>query len=178
MIRELPELTAARVERWAQDYLDRYSATEAHLTRVLRRRALRGRDPETVDREALDRWIADTVARAVAARLVDDERLAIDVAASMQRKGGSRRALREKLSQKGVPRDVVATVTAARTDADELDAALRLARRRGLGPWRRAPVDRDGRRKELEKLARAGFSYDVAVRVVDRAADDDEPLDG
>ncbi len=175
MNRPLPELTPTLVERWALTYLDRYAATEAHLTRVLRRRATRGRAPDTYDRELVEGWIEATVARAVGARLVDDQRLATDVAASMHRKGGSRRALQEKLRNKGVPRDISETITRERTDDDELTAAANLARRRSIGPWRRAEVDRDGRRKELEKLARAGFSYDVARRVID-AESPAEPL--
>ena len=57
----------------------------------------------------------------------------------------------------------------------EIEAALRYARRRRLGPYR---VDREiateNRQRDLASLGRAGFSYDTARRVVD--ADDPEDL--
>jgi len=49
-------------------------------------------------------------------------------------------------------------------------AACRFARSRKLGPYRRdaeTPRDRDARQKELAKLGRAGFSYEIAIRVID-----------
>jgi regulatory protein len=54
-----------------------------------------------------------------------------------------------------------------------LAAAIALARRRGLGPYRK----KEGaavRDKDVASLARAGFSYDIARKVVD--ADDPDLL--
>ncbi|MBP7682971.1 MAG: RecX family transcriptional regulator, partial [Deltaproteobacteria bacterium] len=52
----------------------------------------------------------------------------------------------------------------------DLVAACRFARSRKLGPFRRdahEPRDREARQKELAKLGRAGFSYEIAIRVID-----------
>ena len=47
------------------------------------------------------------------------------------------------------------------------------ARRRHLGPYR-APDARDGRReRDLASLARAGFGFDIARRVVDAPSVED-----
>ncbi|MGH6947427.1 MAG: regulatory protein RecX, partial [Kiloniellales bacterium] len=49
----------------------------------------------------------------------------------------------------------------------ELKAALAFARRRRLGPYRAEP-DRAGRReRDLAALARQGFAYELARRVID-----------
>jgi regulatory protein len=64
----------------------------------------------------------------------------------------------------------VAEVTKASAD-EELAAAFVLARKRRVGPYRRAAVDRAGRAKELPVLARAGFPFGVAKRVVDAPTD-------
>ena len=49
----------------------------------------------------------------------------------------------------------------------ELTAAVTLAKRRRLGPFAAKPPDGEQREKHLAALARAGFSYDVARRVID-----------
>ncbi len=58
----------------------------------------------------------------------------------------------------------------ARFPDAELSAALTLARRRRLGPWRPAETRDAMRAKDLGALARAGFSRAVAVEVVDAAS--------
>ena len=48
-------------------------------------------------------------------------------------------------------------------------AAVNLARRRRLGPFRRAGERAAMRGKDLAALARAGFSYPIAKRILDAA---------
>ena len=49
----------------------------------------------------------------------------------------------------------------------ELPAAVTMAKRRRLGPFAVKPPNGEQREKHLAALARAGFSYDVAQRVID-----------
>lgn len=61
----------------------------------------------------------------------------------------------------------------------DMAAAVALARRRGFGPFRRPSLSakplspEDRRMKELAAMARAGFSYDTAVRVIDAQCPED-----
>ena len=48
-----------------------------------------------------------------------------------------------------------------------MGAAARYARRRRLGPFRAAPEREERRQRDLAALARAGFAYDVARRVIE-----------
>ena len=66
----------------------------------------------------------------------------------------------------GVP---LADVTPAQR---EQRAAAALARRRLLGPYRPAEARKDHRLRDLATMARAGFAYDVARKVVDAASPD------
>ena len=69
-----------------------------------------------------------------------------------------------------------ALAAAAETEEEpERSAATRLARKRRLGPYRPVAARRDNREKDLAALARAGFSYDVALSVID--AEDPETLE-
>ena len=49
----------------------------------------------------------------------------------------------------------------------EWQAALALARRRRLGPFRPAADRAEHRTRDLAALARAGFNYDLARKVID-----------
>jgi regulatory protein len=99
--------------------------------------------------------------------------------ASLRRAGRSARAIRQRLGKSGVATAIVSRVLAQSADHGngenaELKAALTLARRRKLGPFRKNVAGPDQRRKDLATLARAGFSFDVARQVLGgRAADDD-----
>ena len=48
----------------------------------------------------------------------------------------------------------------------DLDAACNYARRRRLGPWRSAGRA-ERRERDLAALARQGFGYELALRVID-----------
>ena len=61
--------------------------------------------------------------------------------------------------------------------AGELAAALVLARKRRIGPFRQGgPPDMAGRRQELGVLARAGFQQDVARRALSMDTEQAEAL--
>lgn len=175
-------VSAAWLQRVALYYLERYSASTEMLRRTLARRVdkrarLRGEDPS-----AFAEMIAATVARAVSAGLVDDVRFADTRLATLRRRGTSSRGAAAKLAAKGVPRDVVeATMRAEREAIPEAEAAdieLRAARayakRRRLGTHRRPDTRALHRDRDLGALARAGFSYDLARRVVDAELDEPE----
>jgi regulatory protein len=168
-------ISAIWLERAALHYLERYSASTEMLRRTLARRVekrarLRGEDPA-----AFVEMIAATVARAVSAGLVDDARFTETRVATLRRRGTSSRGVSAKLAAKGVPRDVVEAAMQAERDAlpegeaqaIEDQAAWAYAKRRRLGPYRRPDLRAAHRDRDLAALARAGFSYDLARRVVD-----------
>jgi regulatory protein len=81
--------------------------------------------------------------------------------------------------EKGVaPDDIDGALAALAETAGNTDftAAVNLARRRRLGPYRPLAARAEMREKDLAALARAGFSYDIARRVVDAATAEDPEL--
>ncbi len=57
------------------------------------------------------------------------------------------------------------TVASAVAEADDLYAALVLARKRAFGPFRKGELDDKRKAKELSAFARAGFSFDIGKKV-------------
>ncbi len=112
----------------------------------------------------------DLVARFQQNGLLDDAHYAVARAASLARQGGSPRAIRARLRQKGVDRADIDRAIALRTEEihePDAAAAAALVRRCRLGPHRPAPQRAAHRDRDLAALARAGFGSDVARRVID-----------
>jgi regulatory protein len=87
---------------------------------------------------------------------------------SLRAGGRSTRAIAAKLRQKGLGAEVVQQqLTRVRAEIPDEEAARTLARKRRLGPFRRPGTPPASKEKELAVLARAGFSYSVARRVLE-----------
>ena len=168
--------TAARLEKAALTHIDRYATSAANLRNVLMRRVDRSVRLHDTDRGEAGEWVVAIIAKLIERRLLDDAAYAQGRANSLHRSGASRRKIAGTLQQKGVGRHDIAAALEALDAAfanRELTAAYNYARRRRLGPFR-LPEVRDARRdRDLAALARAGFGYDTARRVVDAASTED-----
>ncbi|MDH5748460.1 MAG: RecX family transcriptional regulator [Rhodospirillales bacterium] len=167
--------TASFLENSALHYLERFATSAANLRRVLMRKVERSAYYHGTDPEEGAVMVDRLIARFEQSALLDDATYAAARAKSLHRRGTSARAIRAKLMQKGVGPDFIdqaLSSLAAEDDPNaeitaELTAAATLARRRRLGPWR-TPEDRPGaHEKDLAALARAGFSFDVARKVIE-----------
>jgi regulatory protein len=164
---------ASTIEQVALRHLNRFDATVAGMRRVLIAHCRRAGLGEAEASELIEPLLA----RYRASGLLDDTRYAAAAAHGQRRRGASRRAIEQKLAQRGVSAaDARAAVDDIdrETDDAELRAALAFARRRRLGRHR-ALADRSKfRKKDLAALARAGFDLDTARRALGAGDDDDE----
>lgn len=164
-------LTPRSFENAAVHYLRRFPSSSGNLRRVLSRKARRVDGYERMDEREVQRLIDDTVQRMIEAGLVDDEAYARALSQSLHRRGRPLRAIAAKLREKAVDAEVIdaclSRLKQGTVDVD-LEAAWALAARKRLGPYREDPEQRKERKqKDLAALARAGFSYDVARRVLE-----------
>lgn len=162
-------------------YLAKFSASEAGLRRVLTNKVTKAvrLDPNfAADKErqqVLHQTIAVLVTRYVKAGVINDALFAEQKVQSLRRAGRSQQRIKQTLAQKGIALELIEATVAGdeRPLAEiELEAALRLAKRRRLGRFRAVPADADQARKDMAALARAGFSFDIARQVVGAAAGD------
>ena len=157
------------LERVVGHYLSRYTTTTTHLRRLLGNRVRRSAaHHETSVAEGMA-MVDALLEKLVAQGYLDDQAWARSRAHALHRRGNGLRAIRSKLSVKGIRGGLLdETIQWLRDEVGDPDgiAAWRYAKKRRIGPFRRAEVDADGKRRELAKLARAGFSYSVASAVV------------
>ena len=174
-------ITAKYLQNAATFYLERYPSTAEGLRRVLNRRVRRAEMAEAPIIDDVKQTIDAIVAKFVGAGVIDDRAFAQTKARALHRRGSSTRLTRQKLSFAGVDGD---TVDKAMEGLDqELDtdpkqrewlAAVALARRRRLGPFRQKDR-KENRDRDLAAMARGGFEYQLARKVID--ARDPDALD-
>lgn len=154
-------MSARSLENAAARYVERYGGTTGRLRTVLRRRL--ALDPEADP--GLSEVIEAIIARYAASGQIDDAAFAAARANRLVRRGVSPALIRGRLSGEGL--DATAALAEVEGDAD-LRACVNYVRRRRLGALR-AERDDAG---DLAKLARGGFSYALAKRVLAMAVDD------
>ena len=153
-------LDPARLEELALAYVARFATSavkvERYLQRKLRERGWEGeREP---DLRAL-------VTRLVAHGYVDDEAFARAKSSELLRRGYGERRVRQALGQAGIDSEIGAALAPGEGEARR--AALRLASRRGFGPFGAERPDRERREKQLAAMVRAGHTLDKALAMVD-----------
>lgn len=161
--------TPKRLERIALHYLERYASSSENLRRVLMRRVERSARTHGTDRDEGAAAVDEIVRKFKEWGYLNDRAYAEMRVGGLHRRGTSGRAIRYRLVQKGVPEDDIDAALEALAEevADpERRAAIAYARRRRIGPWRRDDRDRF-RDRDLAALGRQGFSFDIALWIVD-----------
>ncbi len=169
------KLTATALQNAALFYLERFGTSAENLRRVLLRRVERSARVHGTDPEAGAALVGELIARYRASGLLDDQAYAEGRAQSLHRRGVPGHGIRLRLRAKGVNDDDIAAALQGLADGSADAAAVNLARRRRLGPFREPTRRAALRDKDLAAMARAGFDLDTARRVID--AEDQAALD-
>lgn len=169
---QVRKISAQSLHNIALHYLQRYASSQENLRRVLMRRVIRAAKEHDSDPADGERLVDALIQRFRSNGLLDDRRYAEGRAVSLRRRGTSQRLIAQGLRQKGIGEDDIAAAlaqinTVRDDDADiEFVTACRLAQRRRLGPFRAAEKRPPYQQRDLATLARAGFAYDIARRVI------------
>jgi regulatory protein len=156
-----PPLDAARLEEMALNYVGRFATSRAkligYMARKLRERGWAGGSEPPV--EAL----ADKIVRL---GYVDDQAFALSKARSLTGRGYGERRVRQALAQAGIGEEQGA---AARELAEQqaVEAALKFARRRAIGPFAARAADPAGRERALAAMVRAGHRFVLARAIIE-----------
>lgn len=157
------KITRQYLENAALYYLQRYASSAGNFRQVMRRKIKRSCDFHKTEPEDFYPMVEDLVMRYKSSGLLNDKVFAEARVAALRRQGRSSGAIMAQLQAKGLARAEIEAALNAHNDAceaedPELEAAIRLARRKRLGQ----ATDPETQRKELAKLGRAGFGYETA----------------
>lgn len=195
--KKLPPKPPKKVtERWLHNaglyYLQRFAASKEQFRKVMMRKIDRScAYHKDQDREQCQDMLETLISRFEELALLDDRSYARGMVTSLRRRGLSRRALYARLQAKGLTSDQISqALTEFEQNENELigafgerpdpefTAALRTARRKKIGPFAKNLTDNSNEEKikshnkALAVMARAGFSYDIASKVLALSADE------
>ncbi len=171
-------ITQKRLMNVALYYLERYESSAENLRRILQRRLLRAEMKGVVVPPEAQTWIDSIIKEMLRLGYVDDRRFASSLTEKYRKAGKSQSYIRQKLTLAGVDPDVSAEILTGNDGFDnaeaELDAARLLIKKRKLGRFRRAEDRASFRKKDLAVLARAGFSYQTAVKALGESESEED----
>ena len=155
-----PPLTEETLGELAFAYVGRFATTRMKLARYLAQK-LRERGWEGAEAPPVDR----IVERCARNGFVDDAAFALSKARVLTGRGYGSGRVRQSLRAAGVGDDDSAPARQLADDA-AVDAALRMAKRKRIGPFATTELDREGRQKALAILIRAGHGFALAKAIV------------
>lgn len=163
-------------------YLERYSSSVENFRSVMMRKIQRSCREHTDQKIGeCQNQLNDLIEKFIRVGLLDDGTYTRSIINAKRRQGKSVRAIQTYLRSKGVSSDIIEQMLADYSDDHnktaaeiEFESALIFARKKRLGPYRTSE-DFDSQ-KELARLARAGYSYDTARRVLENDLSEDDLL--
>ncbi|MFO0746082.1 MAG: RecX family transcriptional regulator [Myxococcota bacterium] len=162
----------------ALNYVARFPCTTERLRRYLgtkMRDAVKAGEAKGSD---VGRWIDGVVQTLLRVKLLDDNAYAELRARTLHLRGrGERfitRDLHHRHAEEGAIGHAIETLDAETPSAD-LVAAIRLAKKRRLGPFAPEATRAEHRQRHMAAMARSGFSFSIARQVID--ARDAEAVD-
>ena len=166
-VKVLRKITLPRPKIIALYYLKRFESSVANLRSVLQRRvndyAYQNKE---FDRGEAYQWIEDILADFQRYGYLNDSRYAEIKIKDYMSAGKSVRYIKGKMREKGIDEEILSALLEDQ-EYDEFEAALKLAKKKHIGPFRKDEEARfENRQKDMGTLVRAGFSYDVVQRVV------------
>lgn len=166
-VKVLRKITPQRLKNIALYYLKRFESSVANLRSVLQRRvndyAYQNKE---FDRGEAYQWIEDILADFQRYGYLNDSRYAEIKIKDYMSAGKSVRYIKGKMREKGIDEEILSALLEDQ-EYDEFEAALKLAKKKHIGPFRKDEEARfENRQKDMGMLVRAGFSYDVVQRVV------------
>lgn len=155
-----PPLNREKLQALALHYVGRYATTRARLGDYLRRKVReRGWSGE------LEPPVEELVRRLAEQGYIDDAAFALMKSRSLVGRGYGASRVRQSLRAAGID-EIDGEAALDLADEERVEAALRFARRRRIGPYADSRPDPAAREKALAALLRAGHPFALAKAIV------------
>lgn len=166
-------ITQIRLKNIALFYISKYECSAEMLRRVLNRRIYQTKIKGGIIPEQTDDWIDQIVSEIVNKGYVNDKRYAENLIDKLQSTGKSIRIITNKLKTAGISDEIISELMTNETKSD-IEQAIRLVQKKKLGYLRPAEQRKEYFKKDLGVLARAGFSYDIAIKALQLTEDEQD----
>lgn len=182
--RKKPKVPRKISERYLHNaglaYLQRFSSSSANFKRVMMRKIDKScRHHTEQDRDACEEMLDKTILKFQDLELLNDALYLRAMVTSLSRRGLSSRQIQQKLMQKGLPSDDIMQALKLYEEEEyetsgqaDLYAAIIYCRKKKFGPF--DVMERKDPEKSLASMARAGYSYQIAQKVLKMPMDEIE----
>jgi len=164
------KVTAKSLENAGLYYLQRFPSSCENFRRVMMRRVNRSARYYNTNPEVGAKIIDVLIKKFIKIGLLNDLRYAEFKVINFRRRGLSERMIRAKLAERRVSTEVINDIFQLLNSNNsdlELNASIIFSRRTRLGAFRGSQDKHQKfREKDMAKLARAGFSYNVAQKIL------------
>ena len=168
------ETTVEEIRNFAFSYLEKYNPSKQQLKTYLFKKLIKTKQKITSKKEIFN--LIDTVINAlVDQNFLSDKYYADAKAKVFLRKGYSLNKIRYNLIQKGIDeRYIKASISKIKEKESDPDffSALKICKRRRIGPSREENNRTLFYKKDISILARNGFDFETSKRVMDLNKDD------
>ena len=169
------KITEKRLENIALYYLQRFDTSEQKLREVLQKRVNEyARFDGEFKRNEAYQWIEELIEKFTDCHYLDDARFAENKVRSYLSVGKSKRYIENKLKEKGVSEDIIDECF-EEAEYNPWEVILNFAKKKQIGGFRKdEEKKREMRQKDMGTLVRAGFDYDMVMRILDYNPEDNE----
>jgi len=168
------ETTVDEIRSWSFSYLEKYSASKQQLKTHLLKKMLK-KSHKSVNRREIHNLIDVVISSLEKKKIISDKYYSDYKSKVFYKRGYSLNKIRYNLIAKGINqnyiKDSISKIKEQESNPDFF-SAIRLCKKRRIGPSR----DESNRslffKKDISILARAGFSYDISKKILDIPKDE------
>ena len=160
------KITPQRLKNIGLYYLKRFESSIENLRQVLQKRinAYVKENPD-FDKQQAYEWVEQILTDFERLHYLDDGRYAEIKIRAYLNAGKPERYIIPKLKQKGVAEEIIREIL-QNQEYDAFEMAMKLAKKKKIGPYREPESRREFRQKDMGTLIRAGFDYDTVMEVL------------
>lgn len=178
VIKKAQKITESYLHNAGLYYLQRFASSTTQFRRVMKRKIDKScQDHPDQDKEACLLMLETLIEKFVRSGLLNDDLYTASTVRSLRTRGTSQKAIITKMATKGIAEDQARKALKS-WDEDsghsDIKAALTLARKKRLGPYFKGDKAEASslQNKWLSSMARAGFDFETARKVLTLTADD------
>ena len=168
------EATVDEIRNWSFSYLEKYSASKQQLKTYLLKKMLK-KSYKSENKKEVHNLINAVISSLEKQKFVSDKYYSDYKSKVFYKRGYSLNKIRYNLINKGIDqkyiKDSISKIKEKESDPDFF-SAIKLCKRRRIGPCREESNRALFFKKDISILARAGFGYDISKKVLDIPKDE------
>ena len=153
------------LKKYALTYLSKYDSTKKNLERILKNKVTRMKNLETNEKNNLYIIINQILDNLESNKIINDKNFANTKIISLFRQGRSEFFIKKTLLKKGVDKKIINLLLEdfEKNNSNwEIESGKKFAKKNKLGKY----GDIKNKEKDLAKMARAGFNYQITLKVL------------